>query len=410
MAELVRITANFLDVATGTIRRTVKVDGRVSDIFALQDKIVYELSQGLNLVLRGTEVAGIERRETKSVEAYESFARGMMNLRLASRDSIERAISAFEQATRHDPEYALAWAALGGAYSLKGAFLSLRDLIEQAIQIERRALAIDPDLADAHMWLGAALLNLGRTDEAIASIREALRLEPDNGQAHQGLARAYWVGKGDFAAAIPEFERAIELNPEAGYSYLQLGLLLAWEGHYERAEEICRRAVELQDQYISGNAGLQVVGANARLGYVYYLQGRYDAALREYERGMAFVASSDHALKDRTAIELNVKIGAAYHRQGRPEDAARHFARAVKQFDSLVAKGADDPYTRYYIAGAHALSGRADLAFDSLERVAARLPALTAARVRRDPDLESLRSDARFATLTQGVLEPRTLR
>jgi adenylate cyclase len=407
IGDMVRITAHFLDVATGTVRRTVKVDGRIGEIFALQDKIVYELSQGLNLVLRGTEIAEIERRETKSVEAYESFARGMMNLRLASRDSIERAIAAFETATRHDPEYALAWAALGGAYSLKGSFLSLRDLIEQAIEIERRALAIDPDLVDAHTWLGSALLNLGRTEEAIAEMREATRLDPDNGQAHQGLARAYWVGKGDFAAAIPEFERAIELNPDAGYSYLQLGLLLAWEGDYARAEEVCRRAVELQDQYISGNAGLQVVGANARLGYVFYLQGRYDDALREYERGLAFVASSDHALKDRTAIEINVKMGAAYYRQGRAAEARRHFERAIKMFDGLIAKGADEPFTRYYIACVHALSGAPDRAFDSLEHVASRFPALTAARMRRDPDLDPLRSDPRFVALISRYEQPR---
>ena len=399
IGELVRITAHFVDVATGTVRQTVKVDGRVADIFTLQDKIVYDLSRGLNLVLRGTEVAEIERRETKSVEAYESFARGTMNLRLASRDSIERAISAFETATRHDPEYALAWASLGAAYSLKGSFLSLRELVEKGIEIERRALSIDPDLADAHTWLGAALNTLGRTDEAIAEIREAIRLEPDNGQAHQALARAFWVGKGDFAAAIPEFELAIELNPEAGYSYLQLGLLLAWEGQYERAEEVCRRAVELQDQYISGNAGLQVVGANGRLGYVYYLQGRYDEALREYERGLSFIASSDHALKDRTAIELNVKMGAAYHRQGRASEARRHFDRAVKMFNSLIAKGADDPFTRYYIACLHALGGDADRAIDSLERVSAKLAALTAARMRRDPDLDPLRTDPRFIAL-----------
>jgi tetratricopeptide (TPR) repeat protein len=250
------------------------------------------------------------------------------------------------------------------------------------------------------MWLGAALLNLGRTDEAMAAIREAIRIEPDNGQAHQALARAFWVGKGDFASAIPEFERAIELNPEAGYSYLQLGLLLAWEGQYARAEEVCRRAVELQDQYISGNAGLQVVGANSRLGYVYYLQGRYEDALRAYERGLSFVASSDHALKDRTAIELNVKMGAAHHRQGRTAEATRHFQRAVKQFDSLIGKGADDPFTRYYVACVHALSGATDLAFDSLQRVAARLPALTAARIPRDPDVESLRTDPRFEAIT----------
>ncbi|HYU77483.1 MAG TPA: protein kinase [Vicinamibacterales bacterium] len=399
IGELVRITANFLDIGTGTIRRTVKVDGRVADIFALQDKIVYELSQGLNVVLRGTEIAGIEKRETKSVEAYESFARGMMNLRLATRDSIERAIALFEHATEHDPEYALAWAALGGAYGLKGSFLSVDTLVEKAVDIERRALTIDPELADAHAYLGAALLSLGRVDEAVSATRDAIRLEPDNGQAHQALGRALWIGTGDFAAAIPEFERAIALNPEAGYSYLQLGLLLAWEGQYQRAEEVCRRAVELQDQYISGNAGLQVVGANARLGYVYYLQGRYDEAIAEYERGLSFVASSDHALKDRTAVEINVKMGAAYQHQGRTDDANRHFARAIKGFDSLIAKGADDPFTRYYIAIAHALTGAFDRAFDSLQRVAAKLPASTIARMRRDRDLDALRDDARFDAL-----------
>lgn len=399
---MIRITANFVEVATGEVQRTVKVDGRIDDIFALQDKIVYELTQGLNVVLQGSEVAGIERQETRSVEAYESYARGMMNLRQATRESMDRAIGAFEEATRHDPEYAIAWAALGGAYSLKGSFMSMPEMVHKAIELERRALAIDPDLADAHTWLGSGLLTLGLVDEAIAEIREAIRLEPDNGQAHQGLARALWVGKGDFAAAIPEFERAIELNPEAGYSYLQLSLLLAWEGETGRAEEFSRRAVDLQEQYISGNAGLQIVGAHARLGYVYYLQGRYADALKEYERELAFINSSDHALRERTNIELGVRVGAAYHRQGRAEDAARHFDRALKAFEARVARGADDPATRYYVATLYALRGDADRAVDSLARVAALQPALTRARAARDADFESLHQDARF----QEIIRP----
>ena len=397
----VRITANFVEVASGAVRRTVKVDGRMDDIFELQDKIVFELSQGLNVALRGTEIAGIEKQETRSVAAYESYARGMMNLRQATRDSIDRAIAAFEDATRHDPEYAIAWAALGGAFGLKGNFLSIPEMLHQAIEIERRALQIDPELADAHTWLGAGLLGLGRTDEAIAEMREAVRLDPQNGQAHQGLARAYWVGKGDFAAAVPEFDRAIVLNPEAGYSYLQLALILAWQGQLDRAEEISRRAVELQEQYISGNAGLQIVGAHARLGYVHYLKGEHDEALREYERELAFIGSGDHALRDRTLLELNVKIGAAYLRQGRREDADRHFGRALKAFDARVATGADDPFTRYYIACLHALRGDTDRALDALERVARSLPALTAARARVDIDLAALRDHPRFRAIAQ---------
>jgi non-specific serine/threonine protein kinase len=399
IGPVVRITANFVEVATGEVRRTVKVDGRVDDIFALQDKIVFELSQGLNVVLGGSEIADIERQETQSVLAYESYARGMMNLRQATRDSIDRAIVAFEDATRHDPDYAKAWAALGGAYGLKGNFLSLPDMLHRAVETERRALALVPDLSEAHTWLASALLALGRIDEAIAEAREALRVDEENGQAYQALGRALWIGKGDFHAAIPVFERAILLNPEAGYSYLQLGLMLAWTGAYDRAEEVLRRAIDLQEQYISGNAGLQIVGAHARLGYVHYLSGRYDQALREYERELAFIASGDHALRERTQLELNVKIGAVYLRQGRTEDANRHFARALKSFDARVATGADDPFTRYYIACLHALRGDHDRAFESLERVASRLPELTAARVKLDIDLAGLRDDARFKTL-----------
>jgi tetratricopeptide (TPR) repeat protein len=399
IGSMVRITSNFVEVATGAVRRTVKVDGGIDDIFALQDKIVFELSQGLNLVLERTEIADIERQETRSVAAYESYARGLMNLRQATRDSIDRAIAAFQEATRHDPEYARAWAALGGAYGLKGDFLGIPDMVHQSIEIERRAVSIDPDLADAHMWLGGSLLRIGRTDEAIIEIQEALRLDPDNGQAYQGLARAYWVGRGDFKSAIPLFERAITLNPEAGYSYLQLALLLAWEGQLDRAEEICRRAVELQEQYISGNLGLQIVGAHSRLGYVHYLRGNYDEALREYERELAFVGAGDHALRDRTQLELNIKIGAVYLRQERRDEAERRFGRALKSFDSRVANGADDPFTRYYVACLYALRGEGDRALESLERVAAIYPRLTAARARVDVDLESLRDDRRFRAL-----------
>ena len=190
------------------------------------------------------------------------------------------------------------------------------------------------------------------------------------------------------------------MNPEGGYSYLQLGLLLAWTGDFDRAEEICRRAVDLQEQYLSGNMGLQVVGAHARLGYVLYLRGRYDEALREYERELAFIGSSDHALRERTGIELNVKIGAALLRLERRDDAERHFGRALKSFEARVARGADDPFTRYYIAQLHALSGDRDRAFDSLERVAAKLRPLTAARLQRDPDFDALRVDPRFDALT----------
>ena len=103
----------------------------------LQDKIVYELSQGLNLELGTSEITEIEADETQSVEAYESFSRGMINLRTGSRDSLDRAIHYFEKASELDPNYAGAWAALSAAYDLKGGFLSIPELSHKAVEFAK---------------------------------------------------------------------------------------------------------------------------------------------------------------------------------------------------------------------------------------------------------------------------------
>jgi tetratricopeptide (TPR) repeat protein len=399
MGDLIRITAQFVDVGTGELVRTVKADGPMGDIFTLQDTIVYELSQGLNLHLGFSEIAGIERQETRSVEAYEAYSRGMMNLRLASRESLDRAVAQFERALQHDPDYAAAWAALGGTYELKGAFLSMPDLLEKAIACERRAIGLDPRLAAAHAWLGDALMNLGRHDEAIAEQREAVRLDPESASVRSSLARALWVGKGLVAEGIGELERTVALNPESGYAYLQLALLYGMEGDYARAEAACRQAIALQEQYISGSEGLQIIGAHTRLGHIYYLQGRYDEALREYEREMAFLGSSDHALRERSMIELNQKIGAAHLRRGDPESAGRHFERALAGYTSRLTRGADDPFTRYYVAGLHALRGESEQAVRVLSDASMRRHAIHAVRVARDPDFENLRVHPAYASL-----------
>ena len=395
----IRITAQFLNAATGSLEKTIKVDGRVDDIFSLQDRIVFELLRGINLQIGSGEIAGIEQAETRSVEAYEAYSRGVMNLRLGSRESVDRAIALFERATALDAGYAQAWAALGAAYDTKGAFLSLPELIERAIELEHRALALAPRNARAHAWLGGSYVDLGRYDEGIAAIQEALRLDPDNASARAGLARAHWIGKGEIDEAIAEFEKAIALNAEAGYVYLQLALLLALRGRYEEAERAARSAVDLQERFISGTEGMQVVGAHARLGYIFYLQGRYDEAIAEYEREMAFIGSGDHMLRERSTIEVMQKLGAAWLRKGDAAAAHRYFDMAARAFENRVAAGADDPHTRYYMGALEALRGDRDRALEHLERSFAGLRAINLVRARVDPDFDALRADDRFVTL-----------
>jgi tetratricopeptide (TPR) repeat protein len=396
IGEMIRITARVIEVNTGEVIRTVKIDGTISEIFSLQDKIVYELSQGLNLELATSEITDIEARETQSVEAYESFSRGMINLRTGSRDSLDRAIHYFEKAAELDPNYAGAWAALSAAYDLKGGFLGIPELSHKAVEFAQKAVMLNPRLSHAHQFLGGAYNTLGRFDEAIAEMNEAVRLEPNNAGAHGSLARAYWIGKGMIEEAIIELEHAVAINPQAGYSHLQLVFLHTLVGNYTRAESAAKHAIELQEKYISGKEGLQVVGAHTRLGYCYYRQGRYDEAIRQYEAELEFLKSSDHALRDRSLTELEIKLGAAYTRKGIPEEAERHFKHAIKRFEERLGKGGDDPFTKYYIANLYALRGDTDKALKYLGESIGPLKEINSLRAKTDPDFENLREDPRF--------------
>src|SRR5436853_710940 len=402
IGEMIRITARIIDVRTGEIVKTVKIDGKIAEIFDLQDKIVYELSQGLNLSLNTSEISAIEHDETQSVEAYEQFSRGMMNLRTASRDALDRGIYFFEKAIEIDPNYASAWAGLGAIYDLKGSFLGLPELSLKAIECEEKAIAINPRLSLAHQFLGSAYLSVGRYDEAIASIKRAMEIEPNNARAHAALGRAYWVGRGMLAEGIEELEKSIAINPQAGYAYLQLVYLHTLRGSYERAEAVARDAVELQERYISGREGLQIVGAHTRLGYVYYCQARYDEALREYNYELQFLRASDHALRQRGLIELDQKMGAAYLRQGQKAAAERHFESGIKRYQELRARGSADPFTHYYMANLYALAGDADQALKYLHRAIAELRDVNVARARIDLDFNTLRDDPRFQKLIEG--------
>jgi serine/threonine protein kinase/Flp pilus assembly protein TadD len=399
VGESIRITARLVEIATGALVRSVKIDGVVAAIFDLQDKIVYELMQGLNIELAQSEISEIERDETASVEAYECFSRGLMNLRIATRESLDRAVFLLEKATEYDPNYASAWAALGVAYDLKASFLSMPDLALKAIEYERKAIAINPKLAKAYDWLAGAYLTIGEFDDAIAAVRKALELDPTSHSARQTLARAYWIGKGMIDEGIAELERVVTADPQLGYSHIQLGLLYTLRGDYAKAEASCRRAIELQEQHISGKVGLLIVGARTRLGYVYYVQGRYDDAIREYEIELDFLGSTDHALRDRSLIELHQKLGAALLRVGRIDEASAHFDRAAAAYDARTANGASDPHTTYYMACLYALRGDTDRAIAALADTMRSLKALVRVRAHSDPDLDGVRDDPRFRDL-----------
>ena len=118
--DAVRVTASLLDVATGQAVHTTKVDGRLNEIFSLQDRLVRDVAEGLRTA---TSSSGVVARETGIVGAYEAFSKGLLNLRADTYESLDRAVMLFERALEFDSLHARAHLELGAAYATKAEYL-----------------------------------------------------------------------------------------------------------------------------------------------------------------------------------------------------------------------------------------------------------------------------------------------
>lgn len=393
--DQVRVTGRVVEVESGRVVRAVKHDGRLDAIFELQDRIVAELAAGL----RGSVTAVHEGDETKVVAAYEALSKGLLNIRTDSYESLDRAVILFERALLLDPNYIRAQVELGSAYSQKGDYLVMPELREKAIVILRNVLEVRPRLARAWRELGLTLVSHGNVREGIDSLRRALSLAPDDARTVGGLARGLFIGSAEFKEAAACFERAVERSPEAGWYWMQLAHCCGLLREFKRGEKAARRAIALQEAFLSGQQGIQLVGAYMRLGHLLALQNRAEEAHNAFASEVAFIDKIDHALRTRIRIELHMRVGASLLALGIKARAEAEFTTGLDAFARRLALGADEPFTRYYAAAIHALRGENDEALDHLEKAVAGSPAFMVARARIEPEWNGLRSSEPFARL-----------
>jgi tetratricopeptide (TPR) repeat protein len=263
-----------------------------------------------------------------------------------------------------------------------------------------------PESARAWRELGATLLSLNQDAEAMAALRRALALDPDDASVLAAIGRAHFINFARFAEAAEWYERAVAVNPDAGWYWLQLAHCSALMRDFERGGRAAARAVELQEAFLSGREGLFIAGGCIRAGHLAALQGRHGEAVASFERELDFLVRTEHPLRHRILVELNARLGAAWQQLGDRKKADALFGIALEGFERRIRLGADEPFTRYYAAGVHALRGEPEPALALLERSLAQQPAFTAARATVEPEFEPLRADPRFQRLLRHAARP----
>lgn len=167
-----------------------------------------------------------------------------------------------------------------------------QDLAEEAYQALKKAVTLDPRNAYYNYALGAVVMERENGSESIPYFQKYCELKPHDPRGRLALASAYfnsyenakaeevlkaisnnpqtaagahyYLGrianrKGDYAEAIRELQRALEVHPDFADAYAELGLVHLKQAQYPQAEEALLRALKLNPDSYLANLNLMVL-------------------------------------------------------------------------------------------------------------------------------------------------------
>lgn len=182
---------------------------------------------------------------------------------------------------------------------------------QEALPLLEKVLAQTPEMPAANMQYGMAQARLRHYDKALAPLRKAVALQPDNGMGRYELGLALFEA-GDWKAAAPQFEAAVERAPRWADAHFSLAAVYARIDRVPEAMTELETCLELQPDHYR---------ANLLRGRILSLQGNPALGLLNLEKAVQAEPNSR---------EAHLFLADAYNQLGRVFDEERERAAAQR--------------------------------------------------------------------------------
>jgi tetratricopeptide (TPR) repeat protein len=125
----------------------------------------------------------------------------------------------------------------------------MRGELDQAVMLYRESLCLFPT-AEAHTFLGWTYSFQGRLAEAIEECKRAIEVDPDFGNPYNDIG-AYLIELGRLDEAIPWLEQALRAPRYESYHFphFNLGRVYEMKGEPNKAVACYRRAMQEEPDY-----------------------------------------------------------------------------------------------------------------------------------------------------------------
>ena len=270
----IRVTAQLIDVKTGTHLWSETYDRQFKDIFKIQDEITAAVVDELKITLLGEEQQQLLAHESANPEAMVAHSMGRSELAKRTGTAILQAEKYFLKAVQDDPGYATAYASLSEAYSLSIGYAGMpKDEYHAKAQTAvDRALELDPELGLA--WAAQGLIYYSSMDmkkDAIEALEKAIELNPSYAMAYM------WYGslQDDINIRTEYYQKAFKLDPKSAVAGYNVANNLIELGRDSEAMEVFGQIVDADPFY---------PGAYILVAQINEYSGRIDQAIIQYKK------------------------------------------------------------------------------------------------------------------------------
>lgn len=380
--DKLRVTAQLLDVVSGEILWSDRIDAEGSDILALQDGIAQRILEGLRLELTDLEAEKLGRRATDNAEAWEEYLRGRDNFgrfifRTIDAEDCDAAIANFKRAIELDPHFALAYSGLGACYAnrlFKG--LGEPEDYSYAEAAFSKAFFYDQNVVEARVLMVMIYMARGEKKKARSEI-ELLQKQFPNDAALYFVTGVINRLDGKYEESLKAFEKLSRLDPAArpvaAYNRARIYL-------YQRRFDEANAELDKGFKVEPNHPMLKIF----RSGVLYY-EGKFDESL----------ALISGVLKEHPRMDGIRPLYAEFLAgSGKKEEALAQLTE-----DALAVSRADHDMA-YWVGSTYALTGDKDLAFKWLNK-AIKLGNQNKPYFEKDTNLDTLRDDPRWQELME---------
>ena len=285
------INVSLMNVESGDVIDSRREEGSGEESITQSiDQITKRVKTALNL--SSEQIASdIDRAvgdiTTSSPEALKYFNEGSRHYRVGEN---RKAIDSFEKAIAIDPEFAMAYRNMAGAYSNLGYNTQWRNYRKKAFELSDRVTDRERFRIQGDYYRRAP----ETMDKAIEAFQKLLELYPDDWIGNNNLGIIY-LNAEEWDTAQKYYEVNVNNRVEATHSYVNLASVYRRKGLYDKAKEV-------YELYISE------MGDNARirrgLAWNYVYQGEYDLALAELDKAAALSPGNYQIIVDKGEVWL----------------------------------------------------------------------------------------------------------